>query len=511
MSVPSVIGYMPLCATPRSSVCDEQGVGQWPMWKRFDTIKGIVEQYIDEPYRDFLALPYHEIDKLKAEEFFYWYTPRCDIAYSRMSRTGDDHGYYKDLLKTTMNHYQSAVERLKREGKTEDADFLQLSLKYAGESEDNVFCGDDRVVVTVWGMRSREKQNIGKSILTTVLTPEAEIYTVRFELGTLGKTGELTELKKIHGSKIKTNQVPKVSVVDGYEFIGWDNDPDSAVVTSDCVFTAKYTKKQPKVPPVETPTPKMHKVRFIDPDGNEIKVLDVEHGNRISAGLIPQLPTVNGVLCTSWDKDPLKDEINADCDYTAVRPEEPKKEMHTVRFLTPDKREILKTELEHGTRLVQEMIPQLPVVNGKVCPSWDTEPLGEIVLYDRDFTAIMPQGLPEQEDITKTLHNVRFLNPDGSEVVRMQVPHGSRLQSDQIPSLPVVDNKMCRKWSPNPAKQVINKDTDFVAKNSRSLHWPWKWGLGSGNGWRWLFYIVIVLLIILLVLYIMYRCNPCSA
>ena len=58
MPAPSVKGYMALCVTPRSKVCDEQGIGQWPMWKRFDSIKAIVDQYVDEPYRSFFAMPY---------------------------------------------------------------------------------------------------------------------------------------------------------------------------------------------------------------------------------------------------------------------------------------------------------------------------------------------------------------------------------------------------------------------------------------------------------------------
>lgn len=257
MATPSVKGYMPLCVTPRSKVCDEQGVGQWPMWKRFNSVQSIVDQYVDEKYRNFFAFPYYEIDKLKAEELFYWYTPRCDISFVRLNRTGDDHDYFKGVLDATVAHYQSVISNLKKSGKTEEANFLQLSLNFVGESEENIYCGDGFVVATVWGMRTRKVNNVEGSTIFTALEPEPPMHTVSYELGKYGSTNNPVVLNKRHGSRIYPNQVPSVKVKDGYEFTGWDNNPLGMEVTGDLLFTANY-KELPKeevakniIPPVE--------------------------------------------------------------------------------------------------------------------------------------------------------------------------------------------------------------------------------------------------------------------
>ena len=531
MPAPSVKGYMALCVTPRSKVCDEQGVGQWPMWKRFDSIKAIVDQYIDEPYRSFLAMPYHEVDKLKAEELFYWYTPRCDTAYSRMSRTADDHSYYKGLFEDTLSHYQTVVEKLKNNGKAEEANFLQLSLKYAGETEDNIYCGDGRVVVTVWGMRPRQDHKMGESKLCTELVPELETHTVRYDLGTFGSTNSPLILKKTHGTKIYAHQVPQITVKDGYLFKGWNQDPIGAEVTDDLLFSAEYQElpKEEEKPIIKQThddvqrdedivdehhktdiSTQTHHVRFLTPDDLVIKELNVDHGTRIMAGYVPQLPVFEGVLCPSWVGDPLNDIINENRDYKAVKPEIQEQTRHTVRFFAPDERLLSQTQVEDGTKLLQTQVPPLPVMNGKICPSWDTNPLTEIIKADRDFKA-----KPPQEDVVvneeKTLHVVRFLNPDGSEVMRTQVAHGAHLQPEQIPSLPTVEGKGKVKWSPDPTKQPIKRDTDFVIRKHRTWHWPWTWGQNNRHGfWRWLLYILLFILLVFLILYIMYLNDPCS-
>lgn len=503
MAVPAVIGYMPLCVTPRSNVCDEQGVGQWPMWKRFDSVKAIVDQYIDEPYRDFLALPYHEIDKLKAEELFYWYTPRCDTVYACMNRMGDDRDYYREVFDKTMAHYQAAVAKLKSEGKNEDANFLQLSLKYAGVSEGNIYCGDGRVVVTVWGMRPKPGHNIGESKLFSELLPEVEMHNVQFELGHLGNTKSPIMLKKRHGSKIFAHQVPQVDVREGYECTGWDKNPVGAEVTGDLLFSAQYRELKK----VEEPIAK-HIVRFFTPDNQLIKKLEVEHGKRVELDEIPHLPTIEGVLCPSWDGDPLNDIINAERDYKAqpaIQKEPPVK--HTVRFLAPDKHVILQMQVEQGTLLSSAQVPQLPVVDGRICPSWDADPLAKVIAADTDFTAMLPVQKPEN----KMMHTVRFLDSGGEEMLRTQVEHGGHLQQNQVPDVPIVDGKRRGKWSPNPTKQTIKSDTDFVLRTRRAWCWPWSVGHTIRRGfWRWLLRIVLFLLFVILVLNIVYRCNPCS-
>lgn len=388
MSVPAVKGYMALCVTPRPQVCDEQGVGQWPMWKRFDSVKAIVDQYIDEPYRNFLARPEFDVDKQKSEEYFYWYTPRTDAVFSRLSNSGDDHDYYRSLLDETLTQYHSAVEQLKSEGKIEEANFLQLSLKYAGDSEDNVYCGDGRVVAAVWGMRPRQGQDIHDSKLEADLFPPTELHTVQYELGDQGSTHSPTILRKSHGTKIYAHQVPQVTATDGYEFTGWNRNPIGFIVNDDLLFTAQYKKaKQEEVKPEPPKKIVMHHVRFLMPDGQVIKELDVEHSKQILPSYIPQLPAVGRVLCSAWNGNPLNDIITSDRDYRAISPVKPEMPLHTVRFLKPNGDILSQFQMEHGTQLTQAQVPSLPIVDGVTCIGWDSNPLAEKITSDRDFIA----------------------------------------------------------------------------------------------------------------------------
>lgn len=401
MPAPSVKGYMPLSVTPRSLVCDEQGVGQWPMWKRFDSVKAIIDQYIDEPYRNFLARPEFDVDRQKAEEYFFWYTPRCDSSFIRLSSSGDDHNYYSNLLKETLSHYHSAVERLKADGKAEEASFLELSLKHAGESEDNVYCGDGLVVATAWGMRQRQGVDLGDSKLESVLDPPSELHSVRFNLGDNGTTKGRTLLKKGHGTRLFDHQVPQVTPKNGFQFDGWQPDPRTTLIDDDMSFEAQYTKihsqpPQPPQPPQTPPTvppaaPTTHHVRFLSPSGDVLKEIEVDHGQQILPGLIPQLPVVDGLLCPAWDGNPLSDTITADRDYKALAPPKPELPLRTVRFLNPDKEVLSQFQVAEGARLSQSLIPPLPVIDGQTCPGWDTDPLSVVINSDRDFVARKPK------------------------------------------------------------------------------------------------------------------------
>lgn len=518
---------MPLSVTPVLKVCDIQSTTDWPMWRIYNDVKNIINKNINVPYRDFLAMPVHEGDSLD-DGFFYWYTPISKVAFNRLSKMGDDYGHYKAILEKTLNHYNEVIKKLEKEGKADDAEYLRLSLKYAGEWEDYVFCGEDRVVATLWGMRPRPGVEFTEAVIEGEIRPNKGLHTVKFDLKGHGNTqGELV-LRKMEGSRIHPDQVPSVTASEGYEFIGWQPDPSDAEVKSDSVYEAQYRElPKPKEPPVvsdekppvspvkthpETPSskdeaPVKHRVRFLTPDGKVIKELEVIHGEKILPGLIPQLPVFEGVLCTEWDGNPLRDVIDNDIDYTAILPKifvpDSSIERHRIRFLMPDGKLLVETEVLHGHRLSSEQIPQLPVINGVACSAWDTDPLGDTIYADKEFTAIAPPA--------KNMHTVRFLAPDGNEVRRTQVAHGERLTDSQIPPLPVINGKTCRKWAPNPTTKTIKKDTDFKARK-RCSPCPWHciWGPGSGF-WHWLLRILIFLMIVFLILYIVYRCNPCSA
>lgn len=79
-----------------------------------------------------------------------------------------------------------------------------------------------------------------------------------------------------------------------------------------------------KVGTLSPPPPvKLHRVRFLAPDGSMLIETWCNHGQHLFKHQIPHLPTFNGKVCSSWDGNPNNDIINADKDYRAIASQPP--------------------------------------------------------------------------------------------------------------------------------------------------------------------------------------------
>ncbi len=73
--------------------------------------------------------------------------------------------------------------------------------------------------------------------------PEVPIenpFTIRFNAGDGGNISGNTELYKAYRRNCFRNEVPKIEPKAGYEFTGWDRNPNDYGVTSNTEFTAQY-------------------------------------------------------------------------------------------------------------------------------------------------------------------------------------------------------------------------------------------------------------------------------
>ena len=68
----AIIGKIVLCSTSRSKVCDEQGIGKYPLWTKYLSLESIVAQHIPEQYRSFFSQPQSVKDS--GEEEIFWHT-----------------------------------------------------------------------------------------------------------------------------------------------------------------------------------------------------------------------------------------------------------------------------------------------------------------------------------------------------------------------------------------------------------------------------------------------------
>jgi subtilisin family serine protease len=110
----------------------------------------IIGKYIDEKYRNFLAYPVKEDDKIE----FHGIKSQIDDPQILAELQGDNATKYQNLKRETLQHYQSKIDELKKVGKTTEAEFLTDAIKSVDDRF--VFCYEDKVVLGAWGMQLRE-------------------------------------------------------------------------------------------------------------------------------------------------------------------------------------------------------------------------------------------------------------------------------------------------------------------------------------------------------------------
>lgn len=104
------------------------------------------------------------------------------------------------------------------------------------------------------------------------------------------------------GKSLNKTQIPKVYAKEGYKFIGWDKNPLSSKLHTDCIFTAQYAKIQPI------------SVHFDpSPHGDIIgkNIIIIEKGEILNNTQIPKIKTHKGYRFTGWDKS-VDSPINED-------------------------------------------------------------------------------------------------------------------------------------------------------------------------------------------------------
>jgi len=258
--MPRVKGKEQLCRCEQKHFKSIQGFGEHTLFERYTDIENVVNKKVDEKYHHFLAQPVLEGDTMTWFSRPYIETPR---RFTELQ--GEDLTNYDIIKKDTVAHYQKIIEILKNEDQNSEAETLENSIKFI--NDDFVYCYDGIVVLGIWGMQLRE--NIRESIGTisknlfkekkrsTIVSPDiAELpqpeietpevplenpFTIRFKAGDNGNISGNTELQKHSGETISGNEIPNVEPKAGYEFTGWDKNPNDYGVTGDTDFIAQYS------------------------------------------------------------------------------------------------------------------------------------------------------------------------------------------------------------------------------------------------------------------------------
>ena len=318
--MPQVKGCIALCTSLRSKVCDEQGVGNYPLWKRYQQLSAIVDRHIPEQYRSFFAQP---VENTGAEgATFVWYAEvASDVTPIRLSQLEEkEKNKYQQIKERTIAAYKTAIDECKTKGLRDDAEYIEKAMKYVGDYDDYFYCFNDKVVVVLWGMRPRATTDPQSCIINRHVQPN-RTYIVRFDLGEHGESESVLELHKRESDKpIGEQQVPKIDAKEGYKFIGWDSNPVGYKVLHDIVFKAQYEelpiapispisptpieqKLEPVIDTPKTPIINTYTIRFEDENGNELSSCSINEGDVIPSSVIPPIPTKEHLKCSGWGDD----------------------------------------------------------------------------------------------------------------------------------------------------------------------------------------------------------------
>lgn len=270
-----VVGKAPLCSTDLKYYKSIQVIHGKTLMDRYRSLDNIVKNYILPEYQDFLAYPVRDANTITFHGKSY-----NEYPYPLSELQGDKLEKYSILKDRNLAHYHAQITVLKDAGKTLEAEYLAAAIKYIDDRM--VYCYDGRVVLGVWGMQLREnvREDIGairknvadrrpykareeQQTLDLEAQPDDRIaedgapdppfeeapapVNVTFDAGEGGNLIGNAFVTKTVGEPLIAEDIPRVEPKTGYEFIGWDENPDGFRVVTDKRFVAKYKSLPPVV------------------------------------------------------------------------------------------------------------------------------------------------------------------------------------------------------------------------------------------------------------------------
>lgn len=384
-----ITGKRKLCYTEASDFTDIQGVGNDPIYKRYNSVYAVVRQCIDIPYRTFLAEPEYSIE----DDQIYWYVDdwgrdTVPIKYSDLS--DDEKVEYEPVFRRTVKYYHSAAQSLSGE----NLKILNAALKFINENF--IYCIDGHVVLAIWGMTpdTHQYRAIGTIIheLDFVRT-----HRLTFDVGVNGYLENSLEksVRRPEGAILSNIDLPKVKAKAGYIFVEWTPSPLGMKITSSLSFVAQYEKVQKDETELcessEPPVAKRCHVRFVGNDKctfNGITKFDVDCGSILSATQIPTVVANTGFKFKGWSDKihaPIINDTTFTVQYDAIIPKNV-----NVKFLSGENGAIVGTDslvFPMGKTMLANQIPFVKPKSGYKFVGWNQSPLQSVLDNDVTFTA----------------------------------------------------------------------------------------------------------------------------
>ncbi len=386
MSSYNLYGMKKLCYTEVTDFTEFEGIGRDPMYKRFDSVYSIVEEYIEPEYRDFLAHPQYNTD----EDQIWWYVrewveiPRL---YNKLSEAEKEN--YTRIKDNTIAVYKKVLKKMP----LEDKHILTAALRFI--DDDFIYCYDNKVVLIAWGMRPVSSKHIIKGFV--VHEGDQNSHKLYFKAGEHGNLADklLFVITRPEGSILSYIDLPKVVANDGYVFGGWEPNPVGVKVNKSMTFRALYE---------ELPVEKVElvNVNFVADEGGCLEGetnLTIAKGASLDPTQIPGVTPKSGYVFDGWDTS-IGSPIHSDIVVRAKF----RREAVRCRFIAGDNGLIEGNDnitLPCGTMLLNSDIPTPKAKKGYKFVGWDHSPINYVLSSDTTFTAQYEKESPWYAFINK--------------------------------------------------------------------------------------------------------------
>ena len=312
------IGKRKVGSTDICDFTDYQGIGQDPLYRRYESVFSVVKRHIEPHYAHFLAAP----DYSEKEDAINWYIEDWNDTPVSLTSIGEDKkSEYQRIKNETVSHYRNALNALSGE----ELQVLACALRYI--DDDFIFCCDGKVYLVAWGMTPDTHRHISKGELIHE-APMVIRHTLSFNAGDNGslKTKIDGHISLPEGSIISPNDIPTVAPDEGYIFKGWRPDPLGMTVTSDTEFVAQYEAipARADIPPVVPPPPPTPRNAICSFEAGDHGTLNgnsevyVPSGSRLQSNDLPGVVANKGYIFKGWNINPLTTIIKGNTTFTAI-------------------------------------------------------------------------------------------------------------------------------------------------------------------------------------------------
>lgn len=369
---------------------NEEGVAGVKIFGRYGALVNCVETELPE-YSKIFAMPVFDGDDM------IWFVPQYQTTPLRWKEFSSPKK--EQILEQTKTDFNQTILHLTGEGKNYEAELIAKAVKHI--NQDFIYFIDGKIVFGVWGMELRDEfiqEPTGKVVFEifrpvapqapnpdpipekdptpTLPPPPKEKHTVSFYSNSNGQILGNNRISVDHGQTVSTNDIPEFVANQGYEFGGWDQNPQITPIVNPTSFTATFK-------------PKEYHIQFTSNFPSFLSQptsLKVPYGTSLNQNHVPVIQAQSGYRFLGWDVNPINHLVESDQIFHAKF----EKERYRISFNGSEFGSFdgdYSQDYSHGDTLLEENIPTPVAKEGYTFKGWNVDPQNHRVTQDKEFVA----------------------------------------------------------------------------------------------------------------------------